>query len=156
MLARRLSGEHIVGLAQPMGLSLSRFVKDQSATGIAEPTAIKTQVFKDVSNCFAAHPQQLSIVSVKPVGRGRNFPNKFPLLFLMAVKENCPQDQLRSLPLHDQLVSAHPGPSNTSMIPRCRSDIIDDGGSQRLCHKADLGSESRNPKIRSCHLVVIQ
>jgi hypothetical protein len=61
VFARRLRGEHIVGVAQSMGMSLSSLVKDKSAAGIAESTAIKTQVLQDVSNCFAADPQRLSI-----------------------------------------------------------------------------------------------
>jgi hypothetical protein len=61
VFARRLRGEHIVGVAQSMGMSLSSLVKDKSAAGIAESTAIKTQVLQDVSNCFAADPHQLSI-----------------------------------------------------------------------------------------------
>lgn len=45
VFARGLKGEHIVAVAQPMGIRLSRFVKHKSAAGIAESTAIKTQVF---------------------------------------------------------------------------------------------------------------
>jgi len=42
--ARRLSGEYIVGMTQPMGLSRSDFVKPKSAAGVTEPRAVETPV----------------------------------------------------------------------------------------------------------------
>ena len=42
VFARRLRSEHIVSLAQPMGRRLSRFVKNRSASGVAESAAVKT------------------------------------------------------------------------------------------------------------------
>ena len=45
VFARRLRIQHIVGMAQPVSLRLSRFIKYESAAGIADATAIKTQVF---------------------------------------------------------------------------------------------------------------
>ncbi len=138
-----------------MGMSLSRFVKYKSAAGITEPTAIQTQVLQGVSYCFAADPQRLSIFCVEPVRRGRNFPNKFPLIFLMAVKEDCSQDQPvhSSCTIHSLLLIAVFQHVNDSAL---QLHIIDDGGPQHFCHKANLWPESSNAKIRCSHLVVIQ
>jgi hypothetical protein len=45
VFASRLNGEHIVAVTHDMRMRLGSFVKYKSAAGIANSTAIKTQVF---------------------------------------------------------------------------------------------------------------